>query len=195
MIGTVVQLAALLLLLAGGGLSTRSALRAFNAYREGRGKPLLVHATPENLADLQAAWPFREARWPRPVAADPEPMHRTEAAAYARLAFRSQRRSVIAGQALAVIGGAWLGVSLPSTWRLMTDPNGIDVASPAFWQLLGVMVLIEIALLIGDQANDYEAVRTVYRRHALRTDDDSPAPIPTRASFARKVWDWVRSGG
>lgn len=94
-----------------------------------------------------------------------------------------------------VVGGAWLGVSLPATWRLLTDGGGPDIMNPAFWQLIGVLVLIELALLISDHANDYEAVRTVYNHHANRSNGDLSLPTSPHRSRRTRLWHRFRAGG
>lgn len=43
------------------------------------------------------------------------------AAAYARLAERTRRTSAIVAEVLAVVGGAWLGVSLDDIWANYRD--------------------------------------------------------------------------
>lgn len=189
-----VEIVVFSLLLGAGGLATRSAVMAWTQFRAGVGKPLLIHTSPQGLADLRPAWPFRERRWPRPATAGQSPMHRAEASAYARLARRGQRRSVIAGQALGIIGGAWLGTVLPTTWELLASGNGIDIKSSMFFQLVAVLLLVELALLLSDHAHDYEAVRTVYHRHATRLDSGVLALTAARVSRAKRFRRWLRSG-
>lgn len=152
-----------------------------------------MYATPQALAELRLAWPFREHRWPPPIRSGNEPMRKAEAAAYARLALRGQRRSLIAGQALGVIGGAWLGAGLPTTWQFSRDVDGIDITSMEFCQLFVLVMLIEVSLLISDHSNDYEAVRSIYLRHAYRADGDAPVMTTPHTSRWARFRNWLRS--
>ncbi|MBS2939519.1 hypothetical protein KDN32_17390 [Nocardioides sp. J2M5] len=76
----------------------------------------------------------------------------------------------------------------------MTDADGIDVSNPAFWQLVVVSVLIEFALLLSDHANDYVAVRTIYLRHAERTEGDASVVTSPHVSRRMRFKRWIRSG-
>jgi hypothetical protein len=98
-------------------------------------------------------------------------MTRPLALAYARLADRAHRRALMTAQVIALIGGAWLGTSLPQFWRMVRLPEGIDVSSPAFAQLVGLVITIELGVLIGERGHEYAAMSMVYRRHANRSTE------------------------
>lgn len=97
-----------------GGFSAWGAVGNLRRWRASLSKP----AIPENLGaqDLRAieeGWPLRQTRWPRPYVNEAWTMEEERAAVYARLAKRQARWMILLGDALAVVGGSWLGVTIP----------------------------------------------------------------------------------
>lgn len=94
----------------------RKGVEEWRRFRRGRGQPLLAGVTAAQLAAIPIDWPLPETRWPAPLQDPSRPMEPVIAAAYSRLAGRAKRVSGVAAQVLLVVGGGWLGVTLPGIW-------------------------------------------------------------------------------
>ncbi|WP_181310129.1 hypothetical protein [Nocardioides campestrisoli] len=89
-------------------------------------------------------------------------------------------------QLLTLIGGAWLGASLPHLWQMAISSEGIDMTSQGFAQVIGLILTIEIALLVGAGGEEYLAMSAVYRRHANRpTETVEELATPHHSYFKR----------
>lgn len=111
--------AILLTILIGLPITVLLAWRAqsnFKTFRAGLGKPILKDATLPKLALMPKEWPLRQKRWPSPRTEGGPDMEPELAGAYARLAIQRRDNSSLAAEILAVIGGSWLGVTIPVIW-------------------------------------------------------------------------------
>src|SRR5262245_53919022 len=94
-----------------------NAVRNWNTYKKGRRRPLLDGVTAERLMAIPISWPLDDRRWPPPWSGDDRKLPAEVARAYFRLADRLKRNLLLLSEVLLVVGGSWLGVTLPDIWR------------------------------------------------------------------------------
>lgn len=174
--------------------ASQSARASWKTYRGGLRQPLLAKLSGQDLRTMTVQWPVSERRWPRPSARPDAPMDRVIADAYERLARRAGRRSTMAAQVLALVGGAWLGAYMPAVVGAFGTPRGFEIGSMAFWRLAGAVVTIELSLLVGDLTNDFDTIAEVYARHASRPDDSVPPDTVGRPPLLARVRATLRGG-
>lgn len=166
----------------------RRSVHSWNEFSKGRGRPLLAGVPDQALASQRSEWPARESRWPVPVPSTGAHMTRPLAQAYARLADRAHRRALATAQVIALIGGAWLGTSLPELWRMVRLSQGVDIASLGFAQLVGLVITIQVGVLIGERGHEYAAMSVLYRRHANRATEAVVQLTTPHRSLLRRLF-------
>lgn len=157
--------------------------QTFRTYRAGRLGPLLMDITPEDLQDLKPRWPVNERRWPPPSRVDSDPMPRSIAAAYGRLANRATRRTTMTSQILGLMSGACLGALLPTLPHMLSSRDGLSLTSQSYWQLAGVVALIELSILVGDLARDLDEIARIYDAYVSNPDD-------AQTAITGRRWSW-----
>jgi hypothetical protein len=158
----------------------RRAVANWRHFWNRRRQPLLAGITAARLAAIPIEWPLREKRWPPPWKHGSRSMDAEVADAYSRLAARIRRTTTIVADVLFIVGGAWLGVSLPDIWAdyrqsadeatraLQRDeaPLLTDVTWSQFTHLLPAMLVAPgVGLLV--LARVYEEAEHIYREAAV----------------------------
>ena len=121
-----------------------------------------------------------EKRWPPPWVNGKRSMEPVVADAYSRLAAGTRRVSEIAAEVLLVVGGAWLGVTLPKVWsdyrgsaakatqnlRAHTGEFLPDVTWAQYAHFVPAL-LITLGATLLVLAREYEQVEHIYREAAV----------------------------
>jgi hypothetical protein len=173
-------------------LCARRGAKNWRQFRCGRKRPLLTEVTPDQLTAIRIEWPLVEKRWPPPWADDSRAMEPELAAAYGRLAARARRTSSVIAEVLFIVGGAWLGVSLPDIWndyressadatRALQADQAVflgDITWQQFAHLMpAILVALGVALTVLMRA--YEEAEQVYSE-AARPDAPEVSRAPLR---------------
>jgi hypothetical protein len=160
---------------AAGVLGFVMARRDWRTFRRGFRKPILYGVPIERLASARPQWPAFETRWPNPW--DGPPMPYVVLNAYARLADRARFATTLAAQALIVISGAWLSLTLVPIWeatlRSMEEGRQNSITSTSFnplrWNpdVLVPMIpafVLTVALAMMFRGRVYEQLQIEYDR-------------------------------
>jgi len=169
-------------------------------FRAGRKMPILHDASEVQVRNAEAEWPLRDTRWPPPNPENDSPLEPWLAGAYARLADRMTFYMLTSAQVLGIVGGAWLGVTLPAIWSdyqtYMEKGNAalqagsvvgpVDVLGwPYLIHLLPVIVLT-ISGSLAALSRRYDVAADLYHRRADQPLADSTAQVkPTGRRLAR----------
>ena len=189
-----VLLLAFVAALLGGALVAllRAGICNWRTYRTRRDAPL-VQATETELSASEVTWPISETRWPRPGKVGPR---RAEVYAYEARLRADVHRAI--SQALLVIGGAWLGLTVIQIPRALVEwlsrlemdvASGVRLSAPSFmsrlatffdpdlWIVLAPALVVAIALAIRySVVRDWDDVRHSY----LQVVDEGRDPLPPR---------------
>lgn len=176
-------------------------------FRRSRGKPILEGITEAQVRGAAAEWPLRETRWPPPNPEGSDAMQPWLASAYARLADRMHFSLLIAAEVLVVVGGSWLGITLPGIWADIRRSGNANAASQSGtavfpWSVVGIqgflhllpVVLIMVAMLLLVTARQYSAMNTAYREVANSNLAAAAPPVTqvtTQAHGVARLLRWL----
>lgn len=173
-------------------------------YKAGRGKPLLAGVSRELVENAAAEWPLREVWWPPPnPGGEDAVMEPWLAHAYARLAERTRSALLIVVQVMTIVGGSWLGITLPAMWadyrRLAAneDNSGSNrdvlsgyrvVLNLHFLVHFAPALVIAAAMMLLMVANSYAAAAAAYTEVArIGSLDAVETPKPQVARPRRGI--------
>lgn len=188
----------------------REAIRAIRKWAAGRDQPL-ISLDPTIADGMPAHWPLNSVRWPQPFVDGRRALSRELCALYAHEAWRKYNRVRAASELALVIGGAWLGITLPMTIKtLFTGDGGFVLGfvpavmgEPKWWVVMGAPAVVWFGLSLQSDAEGIALARAAYAE-AVDWDDDESTGSPQKgleqddrphsfgAAIRRRLRDSVR---
>lgn len=155
----------------------REAIRAAKKWKGGLDQPLIE--LNENVAEnVPVHWPLNSLRWPQPTVDGERKLSHEVCALYAHEAWRKYNRVRGASELALVVGGAWLGTTLPVTIRTLFagDDGFVLGVIPAvmvnleWWGMVAPLAVIWIGLSLQSDADGIGLVRETYLESSSRTE-------------------------
>ncbi|MFI6827575.1 hypothetical protein ACIBG5_10780 [Kribbella sp. NPDC050241] len=188
----------------------REAIRAIRKWTAGRDQPL-ISLDPTIADGIPAHWPLNSVRWPQPFVDGRRALSRELCALYAHEAWRKYNRARAASELALVIGGAWLGITLPKTIKTLFTADGGFVlgiipgvmGDPEWWVVMGAPAVVWLGLSLQSEAEGIALVRAAYAE-AVDWDEEESTGSPQEglelhdqprgfgASIRRRLRDSVR---
>jgi hypothetical protein len=156
---------AVLVVMVFAALAARAAACNRRHFRAHDGRPPVL-ATEDEIKALEPRWSFDARHWPPPRKAGEWALDPGTCAMYARLVREQTRRDMWVAEVVAVVGGAWLGVTLAGIPDLVFDyvAGGAgrmtrELAEPDAFDLRLWVSFLPIVLILLGAALRHRAMR------------------------------------